>query len=289
MRLLKFILLLLPVFGYAQTGLSEMVAAERAFIEMARTQNRRDAFLHFLSDSAVTQGPNGPIKGKERIQQQPVTDDWLHWSVHWSEIAYSGDFGFNTGPWEYFAKKTDEKPVAYGEFNSVWKKQPDGTWKNVLDIGISHQTPSKSFYWKIHGFPVKPPKKQKTFKGSVNELILTETNFQKSVSQDREAAYKSVTTPNSTLMFSGHLPYRGPLSSQQPPDSSYLVNCPLATHYAILGNEIASSHDMGYVYGTADVNTVTNGKTQIKKAMFVRIWVKQRPKKWTLELDVLSF
>jgi ketosteroid isomerase-like protein len=294
MKLLPFLMVLSASVSTllaqsANPDLQAMVDAEKAFIEMAKTQNRRDAFLYFLTDSAVTQGPNGPVKGKTRIQQQPVTDDWLHWSVNWSEIARSGDFGFNTGPWEYFAKKTDEKPVAYGEFNSVWKKQADGTWKNVLDIGIGHSAPSKPGSWEVNGFPLDTPKKQKPQKGIANELLLIETNFQRFIGQDRVAAYKSVTVPNSRFMFSGHLPYQGPFSSLHRKDSSYLVNCPQVTDYVIMGNETASSHDMGYVYGTANAHVAINGKTEIKKATFVRVWVKEHPKKWTLELDVLSF
>src|SRR5262249_37629357 len=30
------------------------------------------------------------------------------------------------------------KPVGFGHFFSIWRKQPDGNWRNALDIGIDH-------------------------------------------------------------------------------------------------------------------------------------------------------
>ena len=77
----------------AQTNvnLHAMVDAERSFIAMARDQNRREAFLFFLSDDAITNSPDGPVKGKDRIRSQPLQNDLLQWEVAYSDIAASGD------------------------------------------------------------------------------------------------------------------------------------------------------------------------------------------------------
>jgi ketosteroid isomerase-like protein len=146
--LIAFFLVLLNSYTtkaqFANPNLQAMVDAERAFIEMAKTQNTRDAFLFFLTDSVITAGPQGLRTGKGHIQNQAVDPGWLNWEVAFCDIASSGEMGYNTGPWEYRAQKTDEKPVAYGEFHSIWKKQPDGTWKNILDIGIRQAPRPKS-------------------------------------------------------------------------------------------------------------------------------------------------
>src|SRR5262249_14261402 len=105
---------------FSNPNLQAMVDAERAFIAMAKEQNTRDAFLFFLSDDAVTTGPEGPRTGKESIRNQPVSAGWLNWEVTYCDIAASGEMGYNTGPWEFRVQKTDETPVAYGEFHSIW-------------------------------------------------------------------------------------------------------------------------------------------------------------------------
>lgn len=259
--------------------LKAMVDAEKAFIQMARVENRRDAFLFFLSDSAVTQGPEGPIKGKARLQQQPVTEDWLDWEVAYSDIAASGDFGFNSGPWNFRPKKTDEKPVAFGEFNSVWKKQPNGSWKNVMDIGISHgpPTPGEKVIWATSARPLRKRN------DSGGDVLRIEKEFQDAVSVNKPDAYQKFLSSECRLMVARHLPFTGPQELKD-----YLSACPTAKQYRIMDGETARSKDMGYVYGTTTVTFAKDGKEESKTATFVRIW-KREDAGWKIVLDVLSF
>lgn len=281
-RLVFFIVLVqlvAPAVGQSvNPNLQAMVDAEKAFIKMARTQNRRDAFLYYLSDSAVTQGPNGPIKGKARIQAQPIADDLLDWEVGYSDIAASGDFGFNTGPWYYRQKKTDEKPVAFGEFNSVWKKQSDGNWKNVLDIGISHGPVTEPITWSSSKKPSNGTKSRK-----MGAALAAEKSFAAELAKGRKAAYRKAIGEEVRMMVVGHLPFVGPSTLDR-----YLNACPPQQNARILGTETASSGDLGYVYGTVDATVTKDGKSQTKTATFVRIW-KFEGGKWKIVLDVLTY
>ena len=258
-------------------GLNGMIAAEKAFIEMARVKNRRDAFLFFLSDSAVTQGPNGPLKGKARLQQQPITDDLLDWEIAYSDIAASGDFGFNTGPWNFRPKRSDQNPVAYGEFNSVWKRQPDGTWKILLDIGISHGSPKETVSWSSGTLP---PHHADLTPADVLQL---EREFQALAVANREEAYRRYLSTTARMMVSNQLPFVG--ASQQ---KIYLSVCPPITGFRTLGGEAAQSNDLGYVYGTALVAASGKEGLETKTATFVRIW-KRETSEWRIVLDVLVF
>jgi len=273
------LILLIAVSVCAQPpALREIVDAERAFIEMARTQNRRDAFLFYLSDSAVTQGPQGPMKGKSRIAAQPVREDWLFWEVAYSDIAASGDFGFNTGPWYYRPNRTDEKPVAFGEFNSVWKKQSDGSWKNILDIGISHGPSNDPVNWGTSRIaPVRSTdRKLPTAKSA-------ELDFQVALGKNPAEAYRRFVSSEVRMMVIGHTPFVG--SSLL---DAYLAACPSSKDPVVLGSEIASSGDMGYVYGTVDVTVTQEGSPAVKRATFIRIW-KREGKAWKIVLEVLSY
>src|SRR5690349_728620 len=137
---LAIALVALAVVSRAQTNvdpnLKSLIDAEWSFINVAKEKNTRDAFIESLADDAVTFGQDIQ-KGKDYLKAQQPNESWLYWQPVYSVIAASGDFGFNTGPWEFRAKRTDEKPVAFGQFVTVWKKV-NGEWKAAIDIGISH-------------------------------------------------------------------------------------------------------------------------------------------------------
>jgi ketosteroid isomerase-like protein len=58
----------------------------------------------------------------------------MQWEPVFSFVSVSGDMAYNYGPYKYTA--TDAKgnqQTGYGYFVTVWKKQPDNSWKFVLD------------------------------------------------------------------------------------------------------------------------------------------------------------
>lgn len=122
---------------FKNENLNSLVEAEHSFSIMAKEENTRDAFISFLADSAITFGPQ-PRVGKKYLEMQQPNEGWLYWYPVYTDIAASGDWGFNTGPWEFRQNKNDEKAVAFGQFVSVWKKQNNDKWKVMIDIGISH-------------------------------------------------------------------------------------------------------------------------------------------------------
>lgn len=46
-----------------------------------------------------------------------------------------------TGPWEFKPEGKDGEAVAFGQYITIWRKQSDGAFKAVLDIGITHEKP----------------------------------------------------------------------------------------------------------------------------------------------------
>ena len=56
----------------------------------------------------------------------------LSWEPLRAEIAASQDLGYTFGR---YALRDGETVKAYGVYVTVWKKQPDGSWKFVLDGG----------------------------------------------------------------------------------------------------------------------------------------------------------
>ena len=111
----------------------EVRNAERAF---ARTMADRDhaAFVSFLADEAIFVGPKMTFRGR-----QNVADGWkrfyeaaqapFSWEPERVEVLDSGTLALSSGP------VRDSTGKRIGTFNSVWRREPGGAWKIVLDNG----------------------------------------------------------------------------------------------------------------------------------------------------------
>lgn len=98
-------------------------------------------YMSYYADDAV-EVPNGAaiISGKMNIAKtMGFLDDknnHLTWTPVGADISSSGDLGYTYGTFEFRSVAKDGKPlVESGKYTSIWKKQPDGSWKVVLDMG----------------------------------------------------------------------------------------------------------------------------------------------------------
>src|ERR1041385_6183656 len=117
-----------------------LVEMEHAFAKAAATKGTRDAFLEFLADDGVIFQP-APVNGKRFWTERQPRKGLLNWEPAFADVSRAGDLGYTTGPWEFRPNGPDDKPVAFGQYFTVWKKQSDGSWKAVLDRGVSTDKP----------------------------------------------------------------------------------------------------------------------------------------------------
>jgi ketosteroid isomerase-like protein len=60
----------------------------------------------------------------------------LTWKPIGADVSSSGDLGYTYGTYEFRSKDASGKPsVSHGKYTSIWKRQKDGSWKVVLDMG----------------------------------------------------------------------------------------------------------------------------------------------------------
>ncbi len=294
---MKKILLLVVIlskisFGQAQQvavnpNLKAMVDTERAFAKMAKDQNTRDAFLYYLTDDVITSGDKGPIAGKKEIEKQKAGNAWLYWDVAFSDIAASGDFGYNTGPWEFRkTKDINEKPIAFGEFNSIWKKQADGSWKNALDVGVSHEAGPlvESIKLTTSARPLTSGKKKSLKPSEKNKLIEVEKQFLSLNAKDRKSAYEKFLSNESRIIHARQFPIITTEAKQK-----FISEPELVSNIHLISGDIATSNDLGYIYGKADVQVTVKDKTENQVATYFRVWKKEEGKNWRIVLDVLSY
>lgn len=80
-----------------------------------------------------------PIIGKdemiEYLNMVPAENLMLIWNPMFAEVSESGDLGYTYGTYEIRMKEEQDEFISDGCYVSIWKKQPDGSWKFVLDTG----------------------------------------------------------------------------------------------------------------------------------------------------------
>ncbi|RPI06301.1 MAG: DUF4440 domain-containing protein [Ignavibacteriae bacterium] len=66
----------------------------------------------------------------------------LRWHPTKAEMMIPGVIGYTVGRWERIRKnKAGKWMKSIGTYSTTWKKQPDGSWKIVLDSGVSDGPP----------------------------------------------------------------------------------------------------------------------------------------------------
>jgi len=99
-------------------------------------------FAAWFADDGVALG-NGaaPLVGKVAIAKSAnwsPKDYQLTWTPSDALMGPSGDMGYTWGHYEGRSKDANGNPVMTGgRYITVWRKQPDGSWKVVLDAGAN--------------------------------------------------------------------------------------------------------------------------------------------------------
>jgi len=114
----------------------QVVAAERAFAAASLEKGLHEAFLANLAPDAIAFLPlPGPARPKH--EGQPKTTAKLNWGPTWVAVSSAGDLALSTGPWQVSHHEDTLVKVSTGLFFSIWRHEPDGEWKVVVDSGIS--------------------------------------------------------------------------------------------------------------------------------------------------------
>src|ERR671927_840167 len=124
-------------------ALAPVVEAEHAFAQRSIDEGMKAAFLAYAAPDGVVVNRRGPVNAIETWRQrEPAPTGLLTWWPTYADVSRAGDMGWTTGPYEFRENATKEKPDDTGHFFTVWRRQPDGSWKWVLDLGIGHPAPA---------------------------------------------------------------------------------------------------------------------------------------------------
>ena len=262
-------------------NLASLIEAERSFARLASDSNTHTAFLAFLADKSLM-FRNGEIKdGKELYGNVKDDQGLLTWEPCFADVAASGDFGYDTGPSQFRKARTDEKPVYYGDFVSVWEKASNNQWKVVLDLGTGHDGPKAKPALTVSTIPLANDQRENKTDFRL-QLTEKEKNFITSFEQAGVDAYSPVISIEARFFRAGSMPFITNTAIREMLDQQ-IKNKKIS--YQPMDAHVAQSGDLGFVYGTATIEFLDTKK--VEKTNYVRIWKKENAKDWNIVVDVL--
>lgn len=95
----------------------------------------------FAADGVLLGNGAAPLMGKVAIAKSTTwlpKDYQLTWTPTDAMMGPSGDIGYTWSHYEGHSKDASGNPVVTsGRFITVWRKEPDGSWKVALDAGAN--------------------------------------------------------------------------------------------------------------------------------------------------------
>ncbi len=152
--LIKMFISMSIYFGANEIATAQMdIEAERKKLletdyEFARTSVKKGpsaAFYLYLADNAM-QLPEGslPIYGRTAIYETMKGDHYdLLWTPVKAEVARSGELGWTWGKYVVVVRNDDgSETKMFGKYLNIWRKQSDGKWKVIVDMGNASPSPN---------------------------------------------------------------------------------------------------------------------------------------------------
>jgi len=121
----------------------ELLRTDIEFAEASRVMGAAEAFKIYLSEDAFQLPDNAePVFGRDKIYEMMLAGPKmiLTWQPQLAEVSRAADMGFTWGNYQAkWQNEADQEQVSHGKYLNIWKKQPDGSWRVVVDMG--NQTP----------------------------------------------------------------------------------------------------------------------------------------------------
>ena len=261
-------------------ALTQMVRTEQRFAARALVVGWKQAFLEYFADTAV--GFDGddtaPAKSLFRKQPDPPKELRLIWEPRYGDIAASGDLGYFTGPVRSINPARNNGQPRHSMYASVWKRQPDGAFKVVMDVGVTTPRPVP--------FPDGVTRAPRTGVSSGNASPIAAMRSLR----DTDAALTNAARTGQADAYRGHLAEGARLHRQemmplvgQEAILAWLAGQPAYASGESKFAETARSGDLGYTYGSYLMK-----RDPAEHGFYVRVWTRGRDDVWRVALDVLQ-
>ena len=278
---MKAILFLYALSSPFPEPLQSLINAERNFAQLSIDVNTRHAFVSNMNDKSIVFQKGEPLNGLNTWSGYEADNNYLFWWPEYADIASSGDFGYTTGPAEFGGERDNPNPVGGIFYSTVWKKDMEGEWKILVDMGSAKYTPgSPKVDVKTTAYPLLPVNKVLNADNEKSTLLELDKNYLNKLNE----AGKSVLS--SYFHIEGRIHHGG----QDPVTNFELIQSfkePGHFTFQQLGGDMASSADMGFTFGKVDLVREKEGAKQTLHLNYIRVWKKYNGE-WKIVLDVVG-
>jgi ketosteroid isomerase-like protein len=261
-------------------ALSEMVRTEQRFAARALVVGWKQAFLEYFADNAVGFDDDHTARAKDLFREQPdpPKDLRLIWEPRYGDIAADGNLGYLTGPVRRINSSRNNGQPLHSIYASIWKRQADGSFKVVMDMGVP--TPGPVTF--PEGFTAAPRTDvyggNASTEAAIKSLLDTDAALTNAARGGQVDAYRGHLAENARL----HRPDVMPLVGQEA-IIRWLTTQPAYASGESRFAHVASSGDLGYSYGTYVLRD-----RQASRGFYLRVWTRGRDGVWRVALDVLQ-
>ena len=260
------------------TALSQMVETERAFAARALEVGWKAAFLEYFADDAIGFAEGAAGYAREQIGKNPEPPEGLQllWEPRFGDIAASGDLGYLTGPVRNILPSRNKGQPRHSVYASVWKRQRNGTFKVVMDVGVD--TPSAAPF--AAGFTRAPAASRFTgdYDDNTPPLGAADGVLNSALRGDVVRAYRGRVAPGARIHRPNALPVVGEANILR-----WAASQPALAASDTRFAESSRAGDLGYSWGTYQVR---RRGAAAQEGFYVRVWVRERSGQWKIAMDI---
>lgn len=155
MKRISAILIVLAIVSCTQTKVDKKAEGEKVmqvskeWSQIIATKDVDKIVSYWADDAFVMQPGQAPLKGKQAIRQM-VEESFkmpgfnISWQPLSVEVSDSGDMAYMIENAQVsFTDSTGKAITINNKAVTIWRKQPDGSWKNVVDIATADPSQNK--------------------------------------------------------------------------------------------------------------------------------------------------
>lgn len=272
-----------------ESDAASLIRAERSFARSSTEIGVRQAFLNFFAPDGVNFQP-APVVVSQDFRTAPDSKEppktILHWEPAYADVALSGDLGYTTGPLKVMENTAERKVLRGGFYFSVWKKQADGAWKVLLDMGVG--TPVSD--WQEGGEPSVSPRFKLRAKGKgadretlSAEIHRLEQKFCELSAEDAARAYGKFARDDARLHRFGILPVLGKQNVLR-----HVAEKEPRSKWETIKSGVSEAGDFAWSYGTYKILQETSAEDETKQGYYLRVWRVDGKDNWAMVAEVIN-